>query len=536
MGKYQKHLIKNVRSQLEKWMEQKENISHYDVYRSLHSIAGTAGTIGMMEMSAIARELMGQMREQDKQVWTIKEIQEFMIRLISHCYNYSFVDSPKELAVSDEKDGQPFILIIDDETSMLMFLKEELEKYGWIVMVVADPIKAISTFYDFRPDCVIIDIHMRGKSGFELLAFLKEKLKQLFVPTVMISVDNSKENRIKTFEMGADDFLAKPFDIDELYIRVKRHIERKKLVDNLILTDELTRVYNRRYTNYAYETMCSAISRREEPFCLAVLDLDHFKIVNDRYGHLTGDKVLQKFASLLRDQCRNSDIVIRFGGEEFLLFMERVSALKGKEIIERVLNEFQNHSFHDGTETFSCSFSAGVVEVNTANDSLDHWLKLADEALYQAKSAGRKQVQIGKSDFTVAYKRPLRVAVIDDDSIIRTMLEDMFSRFTNELPYDLKVKTFRDGSLFLSDTWTYSNERYLVILDGIMPEMDGLEVLQSLRASTRQDQYSVIMLTSRNSEKDISRALELGADDYMTKPFKMAELETRIRHLCKRVK
>ena len=126
--------------------------------------------------------------------------------------------------------------------------------------------------------------------------------------------------------------------------------------------------------------------------------------------------------------------------------------------------------------------------------------------------------------------------MIDDDPIICTMLEDMFSRLIDELPFDLKVKTFRDGSVFLSDDWTYSNEPYVVILDGIMPEMDGLEVLQSLRASTRQDQYNVIMLTSRNSEKDISRALELGADDYMTKPFKMDELETRIRHLCKRMK
>ncbi|MBB6444005.1 GGDEF domain-containing response regulator [Bacillus benzoevorans] len=536
MEKYQQHLLKNIRSQLNIWMEEKEHISHDDVYRFLHSIAGTAGTIGMSEMSSIAKDLMGQMKTLEVKDWTIKEIQDFILTLLSHCYEYSNNSVECNAAEQHVKDGQPFILVVDDETSMLMFLKEELEKYGWIVMVVSDPVKAISAFYDMRPDCVIIDIHMQKKDGFELLAFLKEKLKQWLIPTVMISIDNSKSNRMKTFELGADDFIAKPFEIDELYVRVKRHIERKKLIDNLILTDELTRVYNRKYTGFAYDTMCSSIGRRDESFCLAVLDLDHFKIVNDSYGHLTGDIVLKEFAAMLSNQCRSGDIVIRYGGEEFLLFMERVSAPQGKEILDRLLQDFQSHSFSIGEDSFTCTFSAGIVEVNRANDSLNYWIKLADDALYKAKSLGRKQIQISESNKKIIHKKPLRIAIIDDDPIIRTILEDSFSRMTNELKFALNVKTFRGGAEFLGAQWSYSNENYMVVLDGIMPEMDGLEVLQSLRATTRQNQYKVMMLTSRNSEKDIARALELGADDYVTKPFKMTELEARISYLCKRMK
>lgn len=536
MEKYQQHLLRNIRSQLNMWMEVEEHISHDEVYRFLHSIAGTAGTIGMTEMSAIARELMEQMNKLEEKDWTIKEIQHFMFTLISHCYDYGRDGIASKTLEITVKDGQPFILVVDDETSMLMFLKEELEKYGWIVMVVSDPIKAITAFYDMRPDCIIIDIHMQKKNGFELLAFLKEKLKQWLVPTVMISIDNSKNNRMKTFEMGADDFLAKPFDIDELYVRVKRHIERKTLIDNLILTDELTRVYNRKYTPFAYDTMCSSIGRTEESFSLAVVDLDHFKNVNDHYGHLIGDIVLKDFAALLIDQCRSGDIVIRYGGEEFLVFMERVSARQGKEILDHLLHEFQNLSFTVGEERFSCSFSAGIVEVNRATDSLDYWIKLADDALYKAKSLGRKQVHISESKKKVIHKKPLRIAVIDDDPIVRTILEDSLLRMANESKFALNVKTFRGGSEFLGDEWSYSNENYIVVLDGIMPEMDGLEVLQSLRASTRQDQYKVMMLTSRNSEKDIARALDLGADDYVTKPFKITELEARISYLCKGMK
>ena len=174
--------------------------------------------------------------------------------------------------------------------------------------------------------------------------------------------------------------------------------------------------------------------------------------------------------------------------------------------------------------------------MNHPKDSLDYWIKLADDALYKAKASGRKQIQISESNKKVFHRKPLRIAVIDDDPIILTVLEDMFKSIEDELKFTLNIKTFSDGPEFLRDDWTYSNENYVVILDGIMPEMDGLEVLQSLRASTRQDQYRVMMLTSRNSERDISRALELGADDYLTKPFKMSDFKARISYLCKRMK
>lgn len=535
MEKYQTQLLKNIRCQLEKWMDQKENISKQDVYRFLHSISGTAGTIGFAEMMTIAQDLMIQLQEKDKENWTMKEIQEFMIHLIYLTYNQTFVESSEDLNEIYTKEGQPFILVVDDETSMLMYLKEELERYGWIVMAATDSIKAISAFYDMQPDCVIIDVHMQGKNGFELFSFLKEKLKQLFVPTIMISVDDSKDNRLKTFEMGADDFIAKPIDIDELYARVNRHIERKKMVDNLLLTDELTRVYNRKYIKKAYETMCSNLYHRHETFSIAILDLDHFKKVNDHHGHLMGDLVLQKFATFLQNNIRKDDSVIRLGGEEFLLFLQGVSALKGKEILEQLNQEFQMVSFPSNTNTFCCSFSAGIVEVTTNNKPVEKWISLADNALYKAKAAGRKQVRMNESDLAIIYKKTLRVAVIDDDPIICSMLEEMLVKFSKDLPFDIKIKSFCDGALFLTDDWSHSNDRYLVILDGIMPGMDGLDVLQSLRASKRQDQYKVIMLTSRNSEKDIARALQLGADDYMTKPFKMIELQTRIRNVCKRM-
>ncbi len=128
------------------------------------------------------------------------------------------------------------------------------------------------------------------------------------------------------------------------------------------------------------------------------------------------------------------------------------------------------------------------------------------------------------------------MAIIDDDSIIRTMLKELLSKIDVGDRYEVKIEVFKDGIEFFESQWIHSSDQYFVILDGMMPKMDGLEVLQKLRQHKRHDQYTVIMLTSRNSEQDIQRALELGADDYMTKPFKLMELEARVRHLMKKVK
>ena len=126
---------------------------------------------------------------------------------------------------------------------------------------------------------------------------------------------------------------------------------------------------------------------------------------------------------------------------------------------------------------------------------------------------------------------------MDDDPIIRTMLEDLISKSKFTDGFTVDIKTFKDGMEFIEADWHLNNnEQYLIILDGMMPRMDGLEVLQKLRGLSYQERFTVMMLTSRKSEHDITRALQLGADDYITKPFKLLELETRLGHLIKRMK
>jgi two-component system, cell cycle response regulator len=535
MEKYKKKLLDNMNKQLGDWFEGNEPVPHKEVYRFLHSVAGTASSIGLQKIGNIAKSLLNSLTENDKREWDPKEIKVFIFELLTLLYDDDLDDMVEEVPLQTMTGNEPVILVIDDETSMLMYLKEELQKQGWIVNAIANPVKAISAFYDIHPDCVIIDVYMEQKSGFEVLAFFKEKMKQQFLPTIMISSDNSKRVRMQSYEMGADDFIAKPFDLDELTVRLRRHIERKNLIDNLLLVDELTRVYNRKYLNQAYEQLMSELVRNKNIFSMVMIDLDHFKKVNDTYGHLVGDQVLKEFATFLKTNSRTGDIVIRFGGEEFILLLPELTVDEAERVVRRLVKKFNMTTLPTENGGLSCTFSAGIVEVNNTTQSIEDWLLLADNALYDAKDSGRNQVKIANHELASVHQKLVKIAIVDDDPIIRTMLVDLLETLGKEGQYHLEIESFKDGSAFINDEWSKTEHPYLVILDGIMPRMDGIEVLQQLRSS-RSDRYTVIMLTSRKSERDIARALQLGADDYITKPFKLLELETRIRHLLKRMR
>ncbi|NMH68970.1 diguanylate cyclase [Bacillus sp. RO3] len=533
MEKYTKHFFDNIRLKLQDW-ESAAVIPHEEVYRFIHSMAGTASVLGLHKIGNRASELMDQHHEKDERTWTTAEVKEELFDIIQYCYQYEEVSIEVYPGKQSRKGEEPVVLIIDDDTSFLMYMKEELEKIGWYVVPIANPEKAIMSYYDVRPDCAIIDIHMEGTNGFEVLEFFKKKLKQQFIPTVMVSAEDSKEARKKSYQMGADDFIGKPFELDEFIVRVERQMERKKQIEELVLIDELTRVYNRKYLSQAYAQVKSGWSHMEDSYCVAVLDIDYFKQVNDKYGHLTGDRVLKEFAAYLKSETRMQDIVFRFGGEEFVILLPNTPIKKSFALVDEIREGFSRFAF--GTDpAFSCTFSAGVAEIADPTKPFETWLKRADNALYEAKRNGRNLVRMDGNAYEHTPHKRMKIGIVDDDPIIRTVMKDLLSKLPSEQHIQYDIQTFKDGPAFIESSW---HEGYpcLVILDGVMPGMDGLEVLEKLRKRRDTDRYKVLMLTSRKSERDISRSLQLGADDYMTKPFKLLELEARIGQILKRMK
>ncbi|MCT2534892.1 response regulator [Aquibacillus koreensis] len=536
MDKYIQTLVKNVRTKLDEWFNQQENIQLEDLYRFLHSIAGTAATIGFDEAGEAAKALMLQLETVEDPEWTQAKLKDFLYPLISVFY-YQDVNEDIEDLKNAVNTEQKLILMIDEDTSFLMMMKEELEKNNWVVMSVANPDRTIQSYYDFHPDCVMINISNNDSIGIKNYLQLKDNMRKKFIPTIMMSQDNAKEIRLKAYQLGADDFIHKTMDMDELTIRINRQLERKQELDALIMIDNLTNVYNRNYLHHLYSQLIHHRKQSRHNFSIAMVNIDDFKAINDTNSHVTGDYVLQTFANHMKKGLSVHDVIIRYGGDVFIFLLPESTADQAKEVLDILLEEFATIPFEYGKHHFICTFSAGVVEVEENDEDLIKNIEMAEAALHQAKANGKKQVRLVQREQLPSLPKHLHIGIVDDDPIIRTMLEELVHKSKITDGYSLDIQTFTNGMEFLESEWhKRSEDPYLIVLDGMMPRMDGIEVLQNVREYRDQDKYTVIMLTSRKSDRDIARALTLGADDYITKPFKLLELETRIGHLIKRMK
>lgn len=379
LNKYKKLLFQKIKSQISFWFETKDllYIENSEVYRFLHSIHGSSGTMQLGGLHQLSGRLMNLIEAKSHKKWEREELRTFLDDLISLSYEYeNFVEDEKNKERRQD-ENVPLIQIIDDDVSMLIVLKDTLEEKGWMVAANTDPKKAITQYFDLNPDCVIIDLHLQGSSGFQVLDDLQNDNNQLFVPKIMSSQINDRETRLNAYKLGADDFMVKPFDLEELTVRIEHLLKRKKLYDQLVILDGLT-----------------------------------------------------------------------------------------------------------------------PPEIT---------------------------------------KKTLYVSVIDDDAIIRSMLMRILKIMVFD-HFELDLEAFEDGLQFFESKRLEKTGDHFLILDGVMPVMDGIEILQKVKKVEKGRNFHVLMLTGRKSESDIERALKLGADDYVTKPFSIKELQARIERLIKRMK
>lgn len=540
LEKYKKLLLNNIRKQLMDWFENNNqaSIPNDEVYRFLHSIKGTSGTVQLDEIFEITSKLILEVDKEEEKNWLSSELSEYLYPLLQLSYEYEHFNEleVEELKPAIERDDKaPLIYIIDDDVSMLIQLKDVLEKQGWMVLTNSDPVKATNQYFDLLPDFLIIGLEMSTRNGSELLQDIHAHTQKQFVPKVIISANQDRNERIASYKMGADDFIEKPFDLEELIVRIARLIQKKQLFDQSIMIDELTQVYNRKLLPEVYQRRLERFSRKKEPFTLVIIDIDHFKIINDTYGHTVGDKVLSHFAQFLTKNVRSADTVIRFGGEEFVILFADCPHQQVKEKLEEMIVDYAAIIHDEQEQSFFVTFSAGMFSIYQEKVELLEALEKADQALYRAKEKGRARVEIGEECLLDYTKKKLYISVIDDDVIIRTILIKILKTIKLSR-IELDIEVFEDGSKFFEKGRHNIEGSHFVILDGVMPVMDGLEVLQKLKGLKQADHFNVLMLTSRKSETDIARALSLGADDYLTKPFNIMELQARIQRLLQGIK
>lgn len=509
-------------------------IESEEVYRFLHSLKGTAGTLQLGGLEQLASDLMNQTEANSKKGWTKEKLRDFLYELIGLSYEYEHFIEIEEKPKIVKEENVPLIQIIEDDISMLILLKDALEERGYMVIANTEPMKAMEQYYEMQPDCLIVDINLPNKSGFELVEEIQEHNNKRFIPTIMISIENTRETRMKAYQLGADIFIAKPIDIEEFIVRIENQLKRKQLFDQSVLIDELTKVYNRKFLEESLNRSLNELKRVNTYFTVAILDIDLFKNVNDTYGHPVGDRVLVTFATFLKENTRNTDVIFRYGGEEFILLLPRTTDREAKELLMRLLNRFALIEFSEQGKTFSVTFSAGVFMVVDGETTGKLAIKIADQALFKAKENGRARVESANSLQLGMAKKKLYVSVIDDDAIIRTMLMKILQSMDFD-KVDLNIEVFEDGLKYFESKRHEEKGQHFLILDGVMPVMDGIEVLQKVKQARNSQNFNVLMLTGRKSESDIAGALKLGADDYVTKPFSILELQARIKLLINRM-
>lgn len=310
-------------------------------------------------------------------------------------------------------DEQPKrILVVDDHPDNIQVLRARLEARGYLVDEAADGEQALERVYAFpQPHLILLDVMMPKLDGFEVVRRIKSDETLPFIPVIMQTALDSTESMVQGLDAGADDYIAKPINFRELDARVKSLLRIQSLQASLAQrekelstanaqllvmssTDVLTGVANRRALEQRLHDMWEYSQRQHEPLSLVMCDIDHFKRVNDAYGHQVGDTVLQQFAQLLVTEAREIDKVGRYGGEEFVLLLPGTVLDAAVTFAERIRECVEKREFTYGEgqslhRTMSCGVASWPHPLIVTQEAL---IKAADDALYVAKEMGRNRV------------------------------------------------------------------------------------------------------------------------------------------------
>jgi diguanylate cyclase (GGDEF)-like protein len=293
------------------------------------------------------------------------------------------------------------VMIVDDDPALLAVVRSLLEPWGLKVTTLSNPQQFWDVLEAVTPDLLILDIAMPHISGLELCQIVRNDSRWGSLPILFLTAHTDPNTVNQVFAMGADDFVSKPIVGPELVTRIINRLERIRFLRALADTDPLTKVASRQKSTQDIDTFLRLAKRQHQPFCLAILDLDHFKHVNDRYGHATGDQVLYQMGKLLRRSFRNEDVVARWGGEEFVIGLYGISKEAGIQRLNRVLDDLHQKRFTalntrslppESQAHFQVTFSAGVAQYPQDGTDVHRLYQAADGALYQAKALGRDRV------------------------------------------------------------------------------------------------------------------------------------------------
>ncbi|MGE0826490.1 MAG: diguanylate cyclase [Candidatus Binatia bacterium] len=297
------------------------------------------------------------------------------------------------------------VLIVEDDREIREMVALMVKGMGYTIVTAATGKEALTRLHEQSVDIVLLDLMMPEMDGFEFCRAVQANPTLRDLHIIITSARDTLEDKVKGLELGAADYLTKPFSLTELQARIKvgeRIVryqktlqEQQTQLEHLAREDVLTGLANRRrFEERAREEGVRA-QRYRHPLSVLLADLDHFKSINDTYGHAFGDTVLKEVGQTLLRYCRTSDLCARYGGEEFVLLLPETELEEARKVAERLCAAVRSLSFHQPSGPISVTVSFGAACMNHEfPQTLEEMLEQADQALYRAKRSGRDRVEV----------------------------------------------------------------------------------------------------------------------------------------------
>ena len=320
-----------------------------------------------------------------------------------------------DLGLTRSEPSSGAILVVDDSPGNLHLLFDALTLAGYEVRCVKSGAMALIGVQTYPPDLILLDIGMPGMNGYEVCQQLKANSETCEIPVIFLSALGEPLDKVKAFQVGGADYITKPFQLEEVLVRVKHQLTIRNLqkqlkeviqalqranneLESIATLDSLTKISNRRYFDHYLAQEWERLAQEQLPLSLILADIDHFKQYNDLCGHLAGDECLQQVAQTIRNTVKGSvDLVARYGGEEFAILLPDTDLTAATQLAEAIRLAVEQITIKDVPQLpyEHMSISLGVASLIPApHDSVEMLIAAADQALYKAKKQGRNRVCI----------------------------------------------------------------------------------------------------------------------------------------------
>ena len=446
------------------------------------------------------------------------------------------------------------ILVIDDDQATTEIIKKYLQSSEFKnVETLNDSTLALEKISAYEPDLVLLDLIMPVNGTF-ILGQIRSDRKLCQTPVLALTSTTTEDIRAKLLNLGANDFLNKPIVANELFARVRNTLSSKVAYDNLkrqseqlkqdVLRDTLTNTANRRAFDFELNRKMLEWNRQRTHFALLMIDIDHFKNVNDTFGHQAGDRALQFVAETIGSKTREIDLVCRVGGEEFAVIMPVSTKLESTRAAERIRKEVESQAIMLKGQKVHLTISIGVTNTLKGDDTSLIYRR-CDAALYSSKQRNRNcsTFHDGSSCLpveNVTTQRTSRIAkpVDTPESISVTSSKVMIIDDEPSTAIVVKkyLKTAGFERLLVETDSTKAIQRIteekpdILLMDIHMPEISGLEIIEQIRTQKGIASTPVVFLTSSTDSDIRVKALNLGANDFLNKPVVVSELVARVKN------